>query len=133
MTQRRADRICRIVGVQRQMQRAAEWALNDLRRQEHRLQAAQHEVVAALARDDGLLVGMAPALSRRLCGLASQADALAAAGDRQAEFVLEQTGRLKQAERLERAVGGELERAGERSGLEDLVDLIAGGARATLR
>lgn len=133
MTQRRANKVRRIVGVQRQMQRAAEWALHDLRRQEHGLRVSQHEVLAALARDGALFIALAPALSRRLSGIASRADALEAAGDRQTELLLEQTGRLRQAERLERTVGSEIERTGERTGLEDLVDLIAGGARARLR
>ncbi|HET7410948.1 MAG TPA: hypothetical protein VFJ13_12190 [Paracoccaceae bacterium] len=115
------------------MQRAAEWALHDLRRQEHGLRVSQHEVLAALARDGALFIALAPALSRRLSGIASRADALEAAGDRQTELLLEQTGRLRQAERLERTVGSEIERTGERTGLEDLVDLIAGGARARLR
>ena len=134
MTQGRAGRIRRIVGVRRQMQRAAEWTLHDLRRREQGLRLSQHEVLSAFGRDDALLAALAPVLSRRLSSLAAQADALAAAGDRKAEHVLEETGRLRHAERLERAVAGEVERASHRSDLEDLVDVLAGGdARAMFR
>lgn len=134
MTRRRLDRISRIVGVQSQMKRAAEWRLHDLRRQESEMRASQHDVLSSLGRDDALVAALAPVLSRRLCSLAAQVAALAAKGDRQAELVLEQTVRLTYAEGLQRAAGGELERACERADLEDLGGVVArGSAGATLR
>lgn len=133
MNRDRSDRIRRVVSAQRELQRAAEWALHDLRRQEAAVRTARQEIVTALARDDNLLVGLAPALSRRLDRLAARADELALARRHQAEVLRERTGRLRQAERLGRAAEVAVARSDEKSGLEELVDTIMAGVRATFR
>lgn len=125
----RAENFRRVLDIQKQLQRAAEWRLHKLREEEHRLELAQQDLVAALSREDKLSMWLAPTMTRRLGSLAAEADNVAAAGERQAELVLEQTGRLKLAERLERALGKEQERAQEKSSLTDLVDLVLAGTR----
>jgi uncharacterized membrane protein YheB (UPF0754 family) len=127
----RMEKVRRFVDVQRQLQRAEEWALNEMRQEEHRLQRAQQEVFAALNREDQL--GLAPALIRRLARLATDADAAAAAGARQVDVVLQHASRLKHAERLERKVSAEEEKAREKIALGDLLDVIVGGRRAIVR
>lgn len=127
----RMEKVRRFVDVQRQLQRAEEWALNEMRQEEHRLQTAQQEVFAALNRGDQL--GLAPALTRRLARLATDADAAAAAGARQVDVVLQHASRLKHAERLERKVSAEEEKVREKIALGDLLDVIVGGRRAIVR
>lgn len=122
----RMEKVRRFVDVQRQLQRAAEWELADLRQEEHRLQLAQQEVFAALNRDDALSMWFAPALTRQLGRLAADAGAAAAAGERQVEEVLRQAGRRKHAERIERALATEDNRTREKNGLSDVVDVIVG-------
>ena len=127
------DKVRRFVDIQRQMQRAAEWALHDLRQEEHRLQMAQQEAVAALNGENELNIWLAPALTRRLGRLATEAEAAAAAGEQQVDVVLRQAGRLKHAERLQRALDREDERAREKTGLSDVVDAIVGRRGAIVR
>lgn len=123
----------RFVDVQRQLQRAAEWALHDLRQEEHRLQSAQQEVFVALGRDDGLTRSLAPALTRQLGRLAADAAAAAAAGEQQADVVLQQAGRLKHAERIQRGLDCEEGRTREKNGLADVLDAILGSRAAMVR
>jgi hypothetical protein len=122
-------KVRRFADIQRQLQRAAEWTLNDLRQEEHRLREAQQEVFAFLDRDDELSIGLASTLTRRLARLASEVEAAAAAGARQVDVVLQQASRLKHAERLERTLGAEEEKAREKMALGDLLDVVAGGRR----
>ena len=129
----RMGKVRRFVDVQRQLQRAAEWELHDLRQEEHRLAQAQQEVVAALNRDDELTFALAPALTRRLARLATDAETAAAAGKRQVDVVLQHAGRLKHAERVERALGREEERTREKNGLSDVLDVLIGSPRAIVR
>jgi hypothetical protein len=121
------EKMRRFVDVQRQLQRAAEWTLHDLRQEEHRLQQAQQDVLEVLNRDDELSTGLAPALTRRLSRLATDVETAAAAGARQVDVVLQQASRLKHAERLERRLGSEEDRAREKLVLGDLLDVIVGG------
>jgi hypothetical protein len=127
------DKVRRFVDVQRQMQRAAEWTLNDLRQEQHRLQQAQQEVVAAMSGEDELSIWLAPTLTRRLARLATDAEAAAMAGESQTDVVLQHSGRLKHAERLKRALGREQDRAREQTGLSDVLDVMIGGRKAMVR
>lgn len=129
----RTEKMRRFVDVQRQLQRAAERTLHDLRQEEHRLQQAQQEVICVLNRDDELSIGLAPALTRRLARLGSDVEAAAAAGARQVDIVLQQASRLKHAERLERRLDAEENKAREKTVLGDLVDVILGGRGAIVR
>jgi uncharacterized membrane protein YheB (UPF0754 family) len=129
----RTEKVRRFVDVQRQLQRAAERTLNDLRQEEYRLHQAQQDVFEALNGEDELSIGLAPALTRRLARLVTDAQAAAAAGDRQVDIVLQQASRLKHAERLERTLASEEDRAREKIALGDLLDVILGGPGATVR
>lgn len=122
----RVDKVRRFLDVQKQIQRSAEWELHELRHEQHRLQQAQHEVVTALSREDPLNMWLAPALTRQLVRLAAEHHGVAAAEERQTGLVLEQTGRLRQAERLERALGTEHARAREKTMLSDVIDVVVG-------
>lgn len=122
----RVDKVRRFLDVQKQMQRSAEWALHELRHEQHRLQQAQAEVVTALSREAPLDMWLAPALTRQLVRLAAEQHGVAAAEERQTDVVLEQTGRLRQAERLERALGTEQARTRERTLLSDVIDVAVG-------
>lgn len=115
--------------VQRQLQRAEEWALHDLRQEKHRLQQAQETIFAALNGDTKLGGRLAPALARQLTRLAADTESVSAAGDRQADVVFRHAARLKQAERLERELAREERRTREKQELGDLLDVVAVGAR----
>ena len=127
------DKVRRFADVQRQLQRAAEWTLHDLRQEQHRLQVAQQEVVEALNREDELSLWLAPSLTRQLTRLATAAEAATAAGDRQVDVVLQHAGRLKHAERIDRALGREEERTREKNGLGDVLDATVGRPREMVR
>ncbi len=129
----RVAKLRRVVDVQRQIQKSAEWTLHDLRQERLRLQQAQQDIVEALNRDDPLNIWLAPALTRQLDRLSVEEQGVAAAGEQQTNVVLEQTGRLKQAERLERTLGTERERAQERTALSDVIDAVVGRPHARLR
>jgi hypothetical protein len=129
----RMDKVRRFADVQRQLQRAAEWELNDLRQEQHRLQQAQQELVTALNRDDPLSRWLAPSLSRKLTRLAADTEEAAAAGRRQVDVVLQHAGRLKHAERVERSLEREEQRTREKNALSDTLDVIIGGPRAIVR
>lgn len=122
----RVEKVRRFLDVQKQIQRSAEWTLHELRQEQHRLQQAQQELVTALNREDPLNMWLAPALTRQLGRLAAEEHGVAAAGKQQTDFVLEQTGRLKQAERLERALGTERERVREKTVLSEVIDVVVG-------
>lgn len=128
-----AERFRRIVDLQTQLHRAAEWRLQDLRRQEQELRFAEQEVLGALNRDDPLYSRLAPTLARRLTRLAAEAEMTSAAGDRQADVVIEQTRQLEQAERRRKATENVRQRAVEKAALGDVIDLIFSGSRATVR
>lgn len=129
----RVDRVRRFVEIQKQLQRAAEWQLRDLRHQEHRLHAAQQDVLEALNGDDPLHSRLAPTLARQLGRLAAKAESLVPVADQQAVVVIDRTLRLEQSERRRRAIEVAQDRASESRSLGDLIDLIAGGPRAMLR
>lgn len=129
----RIEKVRRFLDVQKQIQRAAERTLHELRQERQRLQQAQADVVEALNREDPLNMWLAPALTRQLGRLSAEEHGVAVAGEQQTDVVLEQTGRLRQAERLERALGTERARAHERSALSDVIDVVVGSTRARLR
>jgi hypothetical protein len=129
----RVDKVRRFVDVQKQIQKAAEWTLHDLRQERHRLQQAQEDVVEAMNREDPLNMWLAPALTRQLGRLTAEEISVAAAGEQQTNVVLEQTGRLRQAERLEHALGTERARAHEKTALSEVIDVVVGSAHARLR
>ena len=124
----RMDKVRRFVDVQRQLQRAAELELRELRDEEHRLLQAQQDVLAAMNRGDELSLSLAPALTRTLGRLTTDAGTAAAAGDRQVEVVLQRASRLKHAERLERRIASDEDRAREKKALGDLLDVVVGAA-----
>lgn len=117
---RPAERFRRIFSVQRQLQRAAEWALHDLRQQEDVLHSTEQKTLAALASDNALLLGLAPALTAQLSNLKAQSDQLHLARDHQADLVMEQTRRVKQAERVERRLMSKADKMQESARLEEL-------------
>ncbi len=129
----RVDKVRRFLDVQKQIQKSAEWALHELRQERYRLQQAQEDVLAALNREDPLAMWLAPALTRQLGRLTAEENSVAAAGQQQTDVVLEQTGRLKQAERLERALGVEHAREQEKTALADVIDGAVGNTQARLR
>ena len=126
------EKVRRFVDVQRQMQRAEEWALHSLRREQHSLQQAQQRIFEAFnSTGDELSASLAPSLARQLSRLAADEESISAAGERQADVVLRHAARLKQAELLERKLRAEERRRREKNELGDLIDRWMGapGAR----
>jgi hypothetical protein len=129
----RVAKVRRFLDVQRQLQRAAERELHDLRREQQQLQIAQEEVLVALSREDELTRRMAPALTRRLARLAADAETAASAGERQVAVVLQQAGRLKHAERLEHVLGCAEKRKQNEHDLADVLDVVLGSPPTMVR
>jgi len=122
---RKAKKLRRLIRVQDQLQRAAEWALHDLRRETAALEARQASILDALGRDNALLLGLAPALTERLSELKRHSDKVQTAREHQTELVMEQRRCRIQAEKMEHRLHTKLKRTEENASLEE----ISGGAR----
>jgi len=117
---RRAAKLERLARVQTQLQRAAEWALHDLRRELDALQQRERAILDALARDNALLLGLAPALTARLSELKTHSDRVQRACEDQADRVMEQTRRRTLIERMELDLVRKIARAAENARLEEI-------------
>lgn len=117
---RRAAKLERLARVQTQLQRAAEWALHDLRRELDVLQQRERVILDALARDSALLLGLAPALTERLSELKAHSDRVQRACEDQVDLVMEQTRRRTLIEKMELDLAGKVERAAESARLEEI-------------
>lgn len=117
---RQAKKLRRIIRVQDQLQRAAEWALHDLRREAAALEARQASILDALGRDNALLLGLAPALTARLSELRSHSDKMEGAREHQTDLVIEQRRRRMQAEKMEQHLLRKLRRAEDNAQFEEI-------------
>ncbi|WP_407527430.1 hypothetical protein [Methylobacterium oryzisoli] len=120
----------RLMDLQGQMRRAAEWDLAETRRRIAALEAGQAELLAALSDQAGGL--FLEAAARRLRGLAGEAADLGRTAERQAEAVREQALAQKRSERRLARLGAEHRREEERRDLLARLDALAAGGDASL-
>jgi hypothetical protein len=120
---KRVEKAKRIVAVQRQMHRIEDWRMIELKREAELLDASRRDTIQALSEEETLRGEMAALAVRRLRYLVREAGRVGEQEKVQAAKLLDQTGKLRRAERLE----GEVRRDAEReSGRKQLVDIIEG-------
>lgn len=115
----------RIVRVQRDLRRVAEWRHAEIERRVQSLEQARRDLVRFLSEEhafSGLLAGN---LARRLKSLASEIEEARAALAAQAEAVLKEARLGKQAERVAESLAREARRSDER---QELMAAIEGAA-----
>jgi uncharacterized coiled-coil protein SlyX len=117
----------RIMAVQAQLHRLAEWRLAALVREEGELDASQQQLIGTLNEDAALHGLFVDAMARRLRALARETDRVKAAQEEQSRRLLEEAMRLKRAERMADRIGKEERRAGEKRDLQRLLEGIVKG------
>lgn len=125
MAQSRADRIRRIVDVQKQLHRAEEWRLGEIQVEVDRIETERHELIALLNSDAGLHGLFMDATVNRLRSLAEQAIQTDLHKQQQTQKVIEAGARLKAAERLFERAEREAEREAERMQLQEATERVS--------
>ncbi len=125
MAQSRADRIRRIVDVQKQLHRAEEWRLGEIQVEVDRIETERHELIALLNSDAGLHGLFMDATVNRLRSLAEQAIQADLQKQQQTQKVIEAGARLKAAERLFERAEREAEREAERMQLQEATERVS--------
>jgi transposase len=121
---RRAKKIERVLSVQRQMHRLAEWNVATLERRKAELAASEVELVAALNADNALQGLFIEAMAHRLAALARETDQVNEAHRRMARKLTEAGLKLKRTERMSAKLHRDLEAALGRQEFADLLDLL---------
>jgi hypothetical protein len=112
----------RIVEVQRDLRRAAEWRRAELERRLAALQEGERELVRFLSGENAFSGLFAASLAGRLRSLAAEIEEAKRALAAQAEVVLREAGREKRAERLADKLRREERRNEERRELATAVE-----------
>jgi hypothetical protein len=112
----------RIVEVQRDLRRAAEWRRAELERRLAALQEGERELVRFLSGENAFSGLFAASLAGRLRSLAAEIEEAKRALAAQAEVVLREAGREKRAERLAATLRREERRGEERNELAAAVE-----------
>lgn len=130
--QKRVKKAERIVDVQRQIQRAETWRLENLKHTIADIEAAEVEVIAALNSDDALHGLFIEARARRLRALNEDRSRALVELEHQTAVVLEQSSKLKGAERLLKDVTEEADRAAEQAELQEVIERAVAAGDASL-
>jgi hypothetical protein len=107
----------RIVQVQRDLQRVAEWRHAEIERRVHTLEETRRDLVRFLSDEHAFAGLLASNLARRLRSLASEIGEARAALAAQAETVLNEARRAKRAERVAESLQRDARRLAERQEL----------------
>ncbi|WP_157961486.1 hypothetical protein [Microvirga flavescens] len=122
----------RLLKVQEQMHRIAEWKLAGLQRQASELRDAQETLIQTLNDDDALHgLFVAPA-ARRLQQLAGQSSQVEAAQTAQSQIVLDKAMQVKRTERMVGTLEQEHRRNTEKKDYLSLLDRLATKRDASL-
>jgi hypothetical protein len=119
---KRLDSVERVLSVQRQLRRLAEVKLAELERREATLKTARHELVDALNGDTALHGLFIAPMARRVKTVSGEIATLERAKEAQSKRLLEQTGRMKRAERVVETLDREYQAALEKRDLAELID-----------
>jgi hypothetical protein len=125
---KRLEKLSRILRVQRDLHRAAELRLVQLKLREAAKEEEERQVVAALNDEKPLHGLFIDAMARHLRAASQELSGVRAARAKEALTVMERACRLKQTERAHSAAEREHRRAGERQELERLIDELAAQA-----
>ncbi|MFC4173656.1 hypothetical protein ACFOYU_16595 [Microvirga sp. GCM10011540] len=122
----------RLLKVQEQLQKMAEWKLADLSRQAAELRNAQETLIQTL-NDDEVLHGLfVESRARRLQTLAGEANQVDEAQEAQKKVVLERSMQVKRTERMVETFAEEHRRASEKKDYLMLLDSLASKNDASL-
>jgi hypothetical protein len=130
--QKRLKSLRRILTVQKDLQRLAEWKLAALQRKEAELQKDQERLVTYLDEDHSFTPAYAKTIVERLRTLAAERQKAAVEKQNQAERVLEQARRLGQTERRVDATAELLRRLEERQDLVEVIEAQVSRKQASL-
>ena len=121
---RRAKKIERVLSVQKQMHRLAEWNVAALGRRKAELAASEIELVNALNADNALQGLFIEAMAHRLAALARETDKVNDAHRKMARKLTEAGLKLKRTERMSAKLRRDLETALGKQDFADLLDLL---------
>jgi hypothetical protein len=119
---KRLESMERVVDVQRQLRRMAEVKLAELERRAAALAASRHDLVNALNGDNELHGLFTEAMARRVRSVSTELAELERVKEAQSKRLLDQTSRLKRAERVASSLEKEYEVELEKRNLADLID-----------
>ncbi len=129
---RRLKKVERVLAVQKQLHRLAEWEVAALDRKKAELANGQVELLGALNHDDALQGLFIEAMARRLAALARQSEEVSQARAVMSQQLLEAGLKVKRTERMTGKLRRELEAALGKRGFADLLDLLGRGDQASL-
>ena len=121
-TKSRAQRASRLLDVMKQLHRIEEYRKVELERRLDELENSQREVIHALNTDDALHGLFVDTTARFLRSLATEAQKVARANDLQAQRLLENTSKVKQAERLKETLDKDERRVEDQTQLQDIIE-----------
>lgn len=129
---KRLQKTKRLLKVQEQLHRIAEWKLADLQRQATELQSTQQTLIATL-NDDQMLHGLfVEARSRRLQTLAAEEGRVKLAEVEQKRATFDRAMQVKRTERMVQTLSVEHRRAAEKKDYLVLLDSLATKSDASL-
>ena len=131
--QSRIKSLRRILAVQKDLQKLAEWKLAQLQRKELDLQKDQERLVTYLDEDHAFTPTYAKTIAARLHSLAAERQKTVIEKQLQTERVLEQVRRVGQAERRVEATAEILRRTEERRELAETIEAEVNRKLASLR
>lgn len=129
---RRLKKIKRILNVQEQLHRMAEWRLASLQRKEEELLKEQSDLIEALNGDDLLQVAFVPVTARRLQTLAAETAHVARSKEEQAQVMHDRAMQVKRTERMIEDLTRHHRREVEKKGLLDILDVLSARKDASL-
>ncbi|MGQ7792553.1 hypothetical protein ACUN0C_09110 [Faunimonas sp. B44] len=128
----RLESLERIVGLQRQLHRMAEWRLAELERRRAENDEAQRVLVEALGGDAALHGLFVAPMASRLRSLAVEGERIGRDVDRCRAELLDVSRRLKQAERVAAALAVESLRKSEAEQLREVIEQCLSAGPASL-
>ena len=121
-TKSRAQRASRLLDVMKQLHRIEEYRKVEMERRLDELENSQREVIHALNTDDALHGLFVDTTARFLRSLATEAQKVARANDLQAQRLLENTSKVKQAERQKETLDKDERRVEDQTQLQDIIE-----------
>ena len=132
MQRGRLKKIERVLAVQEQMHRLAEWRIAALDREKAEIARGQESLLGALNDDDPMHGLFVEAMTRRLTALTREADRLAKAREVMEKKLTEETLKLKRTERMTDRVRREHATSEEKRLFQDLLETLGKTRDASL-
>jgi hypothetical protein len=129
----RVRKVNRILSVQKQLHQLAEWRLVSLQRKEAELETNYQDLVCFLNEGHVLPDLFSVTVNRRLKGLVEEKARVHAVQLRQADAVLKELQKVKQAERMVTSLSAEQQRQDDKTELESLGERLGVPVSASFR